>query len=252
MSARGLRVVQLYPAEMNIYGDQGNALVLARRAGLYGFDVSVEAYEPGGDRRVLETADVMLGGGGQDSGQGQVVDDLMAVGPVLRERAAAGVPMLLVCGLYQLFGHEFRTGAGDVLAGIGVFDATTVAGTKRLIGNVVIDVPGLGHVVGYENHSGLTTLNAGQQPLGRVVAGDGNNGRDGGEGARVGNVVGTYLHGPVLPKNPALADQLLRGAAGLRYGDEVLTTADAAMAAELSRLDAVAERARAVAAGRPR
>ena len=249
---RPLRIVQLYPAEMNIYGDHGNADVLVRRAGWYGFEAQLLAYEPGDDRSVLETADLMLGGGGQDSGQGQVVDDLMAAGACLRERATAGVPMLLVCGTYQLFGNEFVPAKGAVMPGIGVFDARTVAGPKRLIGNVVIDVPELGRIVGYENHSGLTMLNAGQAPLGRMVIGAGNNGTDGAEGARSNNVIGTYLHGPVLPKNPVLSDELLRLAVRLRYGDDALAPADREAADEVARIDALAAQARTVAAGRPR
>ena len=248
MSAQPLRIVQLYPAEMNIYGDHGNAAVLVHRGGLYGFEVSLRPYEPGDDRSVLESADLLLGGGGQDSGQVPVAEDLRQVGSLLRDRAEAGVPMLMVCGMYQLFGHEFRTNEGAVLAGIGLFDAVTVGGPKRLIGNTVIDTE-WGRVVGYENHSGLTTLGAAQQPFGRVVSGAGNNGTDGAEGARTNAVIGTYLHGPVLPKNPALADALLLAAAQLRCDLTELQPVDPS---RLAHLDTLATQARTVAASRPR
>jgi len=251
MTARPLRLVQLYPTEMNIYGDHGNRAVLLRRMALYGFSSEFSGFEPGDDGGVLAAADLVLGGGGQDSGQVRVAADLRRVGAVLRERAEAGVPMLLVCGLYQLFGHGFRPLEGEPLDGIGVFDAQTVAGPHRLIGNTTTTTD-LGQLVGYENHSGLTTLNAGQAPLGRVMAGAGNNGTDGTEGARTRNAMGTYLHGPVLPKNPALADELLRLAARVRHGIEVLTTPDAASAVELARLDDLAARARTAALARPR
>jgi CobQ-like glutamine amidotransferase family enzyme len=251
MSARKLRLVQLYPAQMNIYGDHGNQQVLAKRAELYGFEVTTSAFSIGDDTTALEEADLILGGGGQDSGQLQVADDLRRVGTCLCERTASKVPMLMVCGLYQLFGRSFVTSDGTRLEGIGVFDIRTVGGRTRLIGNAVITTA-WGRMTGYENHSGRTTLAASQTPLGRVVSGAGNNGQDGLEGARTLNVIGTYLHGPILPKNPALADDLLRLAVTNRYGDEALTPADAAAATTLTLLDALAAQASAVAASRPR
>jgi CobQ-like glutamine amidotransferase family enzyme len=126
--------------------------------------------------------------------------------------AADGVPMLMICGMYQLFGNAFITVDGKRLPGLGILDVTTQGNAKRMIGPVVLDTE-FGDVVGYENHSGSTTLGAGQAAFGRVRSGFGNNGTDGTEGARAGNVVGSYLHGPILPANPALADGLIALAA---------------------------------------
>ena len=235
-----LRIVQLYPRDMNIYGDWGNTLTLRRRAERYGLDTEIVDYDPGDPWP--EHADLFVGGGGQDSGQFRVAEDLAAVAPRLHEAVERGVPMLAICGLYQLFGRSFRTGAGETLSGIGIFDLETVAGTERLIGNIVTESPALGRIVGYENHSGLTHLGAGQEPLATVVSGAGNNGEDGTEGARTHNVLGSYLHGSLLPKNPAVADWLLARAAehaGTTWEPEPLD-------------DSWAERARAVAMNRPR
>ena len=228
-AARGrLRLLQLYPRDMNIYGDWGNTLVLARRAQWAGYDV-----------------DLLVGGGGQDSGQERIKADLVERGPQLRAWAADGVPMLVICGLYQLFGHRFVTGTGAEIPGISVLDAETVAGRGRLIGNITLESKTFGRIVGYENHSGLTTLASGVTPFGRVRSGDGNNGKDGTEGARADHVIGTYLHGSLLPKNPAVADWLLARAVERAGGTWEGGGLD-------ERADAWAERARKVAASRPR
>lgn len=239
-TAGALRIVQLYPRDMNIYGDWGNTLTLKRRAERHGLETEIVDYNPGDPWP--ENADLFVGGGGQDSGQFRVADDLAVVAPRLHEAVARGVPMLAICGLYQLFGHSFRTGAGETLSGIGIFDLETVAGPERLIGNIVTESPDLGTIIGYENHSGLTHLGAGQQPLASVVSGAGNNGQDATEGARTHNVLGSYLHGSLLPKNPRVADFLLSAALELR--GETLPEG------ELD--DTLAQRARDVAASRPR
>ncbi|SHE26819.1 type 1 glutamine amidotransferase [Actinomyces glycerinitolerans] len=239
--ARGrIRVLQLYPRDMNIYGDWGNLLTLARRGQWHGYDVELHSYNPGDE--MPQEVDLVLGGGGQDSGQERIKDDLVQIGPRLRQWAADGVPMLVICGLYQLFGHRFVTGERSEIPGIGLLDAETVAGSGRLIGNIVLDSPEFGRVVGYENHSGLTTLGPGAEPLGTVRSGAGNNGKDGAEGARFKHVIGTYLHGPILPKNPAVADWLLQRAVELRSGAWDPLPID----------DADARRASNVAASRPR
>jgi CobQ-like glutamine amidotransferase family enzyme len=237
---RTVHLVQLYPRDMNIYGDWGNTLTLKRRLEKYGYAVRLSDHNPGDP--FPPDADLLVGGGGQDSGQFRVQEDLQRIAPELRAMAADGVPMLAICGLYQLFGHEFRTGAGETLPGIGILDLTTVGGPTRLIGNIVLESPEFGTVVGYENHSGVTRLGPDQTPLGRVVKGAGNNGEDGTEGARVHHVVGSYLHGSMLPKNPAVADHLIRAAVERRLG--------AFDAAPLD--DTLAERAREVAQARPR
>ncbi len=201
----------LYPEEMNIYGDRGNVVTLTRRLAWRGHDVIVRRLDVGA-RIDHRDCHLVFGGGGQDDQQLAVMESLRANGDILRGLAADGVPMLLVCGLYQLFGHVFRTGDGRELAGIGALDLTTTAGRARMIGNVVVEARLADEsftVVGFENHSGQTFLGAGVRPLGRVVHGGGNNGRDGGEGAQDRRIVGTYLHGPLLPKNPRLADLLL-------------------------------------------
>ena len=239
-SQGSLDIVQLYPRDMNIYGDWGNTLTLKRRAERYGYEVRVHDYNPGDPWP--DYADLFVGGGGQDSGQFRVAEDLSRVAPKLHEAAEAGTPMLVICGLYQLFGKEFRTGGGETLRGIGMFDLQTTGGPERLIGNVVSESPEFGTIIGYENHSGLTRLGTAQAPLASVVVGAGNNGEDGTEGARTHNVLGSYLHGSLLPKNPVLADFLLRTA--------VETRGDRFAPALLD--DTFAEQARAVARNRPR
>ncbi|MEV8338379.1 glutamine amidotransferase [Leucobacter sp. NPDC077196] len=213
---RELVIVSLYPRDMNIYGDRGNVLSLARRTAAQGFSPQVVEVNPGDP--LPETIDMVVGGGGQDSGQGRVALDLAQRAGDMRALAEDGVPMLMICGLYQLFGHRFITHAGDELVGIGVLDVETLGGTERMIGNVVLDTEEFGEVVGYENHSGSTQLGPGSSPLGRVVQGAGNAPDAGVEGARTANVLGSYLHGSLLPKNPAISDFLIAEAARRRYG----------------------------------
>jgi CobQ-like glutamine amidotransferase family enzyme len=239
MSQKTLKIMCLYPAEMNIYGDHGNLLTLQKRAAWHGLATEYVRHEP--NRTFDHTADIILGGGGQDSGQDKIQADLLKNGAALRDMAAAGVPMLMICGLYQLFGHYFETHAGHHIDGIGLFDAWTKAGARRLIGNIVTRTD-LSEIVGYENHSGLTHLGTGQAAFGRVVKGAGNNGQDKTEGARVHNVFGSYLHGPILPKNPRLADELIRLAATRKFGDFTLREID----------DSIANMAHQIAATRPR
>lgn len=235
-----LDIVQLYPRDMNIYGDWGNTLTLLRRAQRYGYRVRVHDHNPGDPWP--ERADLFVGGGGQDSGQFRVAEDLARIAPHLHEAAEAGTPMLVICGLYQLFGRRFRTAGGQTLEGIGVFDLETEAGPERLIGNIVTESEDFATIVGYENHSGLTRLGPQQQPLATVVSGAGNNGEDGTEGARTRHVLGSYLHGSLLPKNPAIADFLLGSALAAR--GEALP--------EIVLDDRYARQARAVAGQRPR
>lgn len=237
--SRAVRVVHLYAAEMNIYGDNGNVQVLVRRLQWRG--VPVEVSRVGVGEPLPSDTHVLLGGGGQDAGQAVITDDLAAKGPDLLAMAADGVPMLLVCGMYQMAGHYFAPFDAPRLPGIGLLDVHTVAGPTRLIGNVVADSD-FGTLVGYENHSGLTHLGDGVRPLGRTATGQGNNGTDGTEGARVHNVIGTYLHGPLLAKAPQVADHLL--AAALRA---------AGLPPDLAPLDdALAVQAARVARTRPR
>ena len=210
-ASKGLvNLVHLYPREMSIYGDLGNVRCLAGRIRRHGYDVRVWDHHPGST--LPDEPHLFMGGGGQDSGQGRVEEDLAAIADRLRGLATDGVPMLMICGMYQLFGNAFITVEGQELPGLGILDVTTRGNAKRMIGGLVVDTE-WGQVVGFENHSGSTVLAPGQAPLGRVLAGNGNNGSDGTEGARTGNVVGCYLHGPALPANPPLADALIAAAA---------------------------------------
>jgi hypothetical protein len=221
-----LRIAHLYPLQMNIYGDRGNVLTLVQRCRWREIAVQVDALDVG-QAADLRGYDIVFFGGGQDSNQALVADDFLRVkGPALREAVEDGVAVLAICGGYQLMGHSFRTHTGEEMPGIGVFDARTVAGTKRLIGNVVVEWEGAPAeapartLVGFENHSGRTSLGAGCRPLGRVRVGYGNNAEDRTEGAVYRNAHGCYLHGSLLPKNPHLADHLLGIALRRRYGAE--------------------------------
>ena len=214
--SRRLRVCALYPDLMNIYADRGNLLMLERRCAWRGIGFSLTgaglADELDGDG-----ADLYYIGGGQDRDQELCARDLAArKREPLLAAAARGAVILGVCGGYQLLGHSYALGE-RTLAGVGLLDATTVREHgPRLIGNVAIEVeldPGQRRILaGFENHGGRTHLGAGCAPLGRVLAGHGNNGADGQEGARAGTVIGTYLHGPLLPKNAWFADWLIRTA----------------------------------------
>ena len=235
----GLTLVHLYPREMNIYGDTGNVLVLRRRLGWRGLDVTVLPVGIGDP--LPAQADILLGGGGQDAAQGDIGADFVARADTLRAMADDGVVMLAICGTYQMLGHEFRTKDGECIPGVGVLDLATTGSDTRLIGNNAVDTE-WGRLVGFENHSGLTELGPAVRPLGRTLAGRGNNGRDRTEGAVRDNVFGSYLHGPVLAKSPAFADELLRRALARR-----------GVAAELAPLDdSLALAAAEVAVRRPR
>ncbi len=235
-----ITILQLYPRDMNIYGDHGNLLVLTRRLERYGYEPKVIEYNPGDN--FPAKVDLVVGGGGQDSGQSKIQDDLLKIGPQLKTMAEAGTPMLMVCGLYQLFGKFFKTKDGEIIKGIGVLDIETYGKSERLIGNIITESPFFGQIVGYENHSGQTYLSGDTKPLGLVMLGAGNNTDDGHEGARYKNVIGTYLHGSVLPKNPQLADFLIKQAIISRYGEFTKPPLD----------DSLAEKARAAAMKRPR
>ena len=211
-----LTIGWLYAATMNISGDRGNVIALRRRAEWRG--IPAEVHEIGLGDPIPSDVDLFFWGGGQDQEQDAVARDMAGVkGKTLRAAVDDGAALLAVCGGYQLLGHEFRPHAADPQPGIGLFDAVSVAGPERFIGNVVADSH-WGELVGFENHSGLTTLGPGAQPMGRVRIGRGNNGRDGTEGAVYRNAVGCYLHGSVLPKNPVLADWLIAQALERRHG----------------------------------
>ena len=236
---RPIKILHLYPREMNIYGDWGNVLTISRRLQWHGYEIEVLQHHPG--QPFPEQVDIVIGGGGQDSGQGAVQSDLLSISDSLHELADQNVPMLMICGLYQLFGNFFRTAEGIDIQGIGIFDMETIAGPTRLIGNIVTKTP-FGELIGYENHSGLTTLGKNQSALGMVIKGAGNNGADTTEGAVYNSVFGSYLHGSLLPKNPDFADALIEAASHHAYGDFEPAIID----------DRFANEARQVARNRPR
>lgn len=205
-----INILHLYPHEMNLYGDHGNILTLVRRLEWRGYKAKVIPYEPGDP--FPRDVDIIFGGGGQDSGQNKIEEDLLEIGPKLKKLIENETPCLVICGLYQLFGRSFKTSDGHMIRGTGILNLETEAGPERLIGNIVINSETFGEVVGYENHSGLTTLDNPEECFGKVISGAGNNGKDQGEGCFYKNCIGTYLHGPILPKNPKVADFLIEKA----------------------------------------
>jgi CobQ-like glutamine amidotransferase family enzyme len=214
-------VGHLYPDYLNIYADRGNIAVLARRAGWRGHELDVHAVSMRDTVRTGEY-DLLYVGGGQDREQALVARDLATKAEGVLESVAAGAALLAVCGGYQLLGRSYRDLHGVDLPGIGLFPLDTVAGKRRMIGDVLLECelePGKRRMLaGFENHAGRTRLDAEAQPLGRVVAGFGNDGTSGWEGCRVGRAVGTYLHGPLLPRNPWFADWVLGQALAHRLG----------------------------------
>ena len=226
---QSLNIAVLYPDLLNLYGDRGNARALEQRCTARGIATAVIGVDIGDDWSA-EEADIVLVGGGQDREQRRVQADLQRRGEDLRDYVDRQGVALAVCGGFQLFGHHYRGWDGEIMEGIGIFDAVAAHPGPRIarcVGNVVALWEGE-TVVGFENHGGRTYLNDGQQALADVVAGFGNNGGDGLEGAKVQNAFGTYLHGAVLPKNPRIADRLISLALERRYGPD---------AAELAPLD---------------
>jgi len=216
-----LRVLSLYPEQMNIYADRGNMLFLERRCEWRDIRFSLAAAGPG-ESFDPGAHDLVYIGGGQDRDQRLVAADMVATKRrAIGEAVEDGAVVLAVCGGYQLLGHSYQLG-DERIPGLGLADLETVREEgPRLIGNVAIEVD-LGEgpitVAGFENHGGRTHLGTGESPLGRVLKGHGNNGRDGQEGVRRLNMLGTYLHGPLLPKNVVLADHLIALALARREG----------------------------------
>jgi lipid II isoglutaminyl synthase (glutamine-hydrolysing) len=207
-----VRVGHLYPDYLNIYADRGNIAVLSRRAAWRGHELVVEPISVGDELRPGEH-DLLYVGGGQDREQALIAPDITARAGALREAHAGGAAILAVCGGYQLLGSFYRDRHGSELPGAGVLPLHTVAGERRMIGDVLLDCElERGHrrtLAGFENHAGRTYLDLDAEPLGRVVSGFGNDGESGFEGCRAGRAVGTYLHGPLLPRNPWFADWVL-------------------------------------------
>jgi CobQ-like glutamine amidotransferase family enzyme len=218
-----ITVGHLYPDYLNIYADRGNIAVLAQRASLRGHQLDVRAI---GLRDTVPAGEIDLFyvGGGQDREQALVAHDLVTKAEALHEAVAGGSAFLAVCGGYQLLGRSYRDVAGDELPGIGLLPLRTVAAEQRMIGDVLLDCAWAGETLaGFENHAGRTLLDDGAEPLGRVISGFGNDGSSGAEGCRQGSVYGTYLHGPLLPRNPWFADRVLADALSHAGGPTELT-----------------------------
>ena len=217
-----LRIGHLYPDQLNMYGDRGNIITLRQRCAWRGVTLRHVTLDLGDTLRPADF-DMLFIGGGQDKEQVEVARDLREVkGSAIREAVESDMPMLGVCGGYQFLAKYYKPAEGPELEGLGILDAWTIHRGKsvaRCIGNVALQW-GDQTLVGFENHGGRTYLGEGARPLGRVLYGHGNNSEDHQEGCVYRNTIGTYLHGSLLPKNPHLADHLIRLALERRYGSE--------------------------------
>ncbi len=217
VNGMSLRICHMYPDLLNLYSDIGNLTAMRYRLQQRGIGVEIEECFAGMPLRAADY-DLIFIGGGQDFEEEVLLRDLIGRKSVeLRHAIQAGMPVLAICGGYQLLGQYYRTAAGRQLDFTGALNLYTVGGEKRLIGNMQFETRTGLSVVGFENHSGRTYLGANLSPLGRMVHGHGNNGEDKSEGVRYLNVYGTYAHGPLLPKNPALCDEILQMALEHKY-----------------------------------
>lgn len=208
MAVDRIKIAHLYPDELNLYGDSGNVLCLYNRLIWRGYDVSVEHIGIG-DR--LNDFDILFIGGGQDREMKIIENDLRRKADMISYSVQQGRVVLAICGGYQLLGQFYRTFDGDEIKLTGALPFYTEGSDVRMIGNFVYQTE-FGKVVGFENHSGKTYLGKSLKPLGKIITGFGNNGADSTEGVLYKNTFGTYAHGPVLPKNPAFADELIKRA----------------------------------------
>ena len=232
-----LTIGWLYPTLMSTYGDRGNVICLQRRCEWRGYKVKVMPLDQNATAADLQTVDLLVGGGAQDRQQEIVMRDLSgAKAETLREKIDAGTPGIFTCGAPQLLGHYYEPAVGQRIPGLGLFDFVSVhpgPNARRCIGNLVIQVTATRlaqeleaivgfppYLIGFENHGGRTKLGH-VEPLGRVVQGLGNNGEDGTEGAFYQNAIATYSHGPILPKNPFLADWLIQTALTQKYQEPI-------------------------------
>lgn len=225
MPSQSVTIVHLYPELLNLYGDSGNILVLRRRLEWRGLQCRVKEVHMG-ERPSVADADLVFIGGGSDREQRIVCEELRSMQAELRSFVEDDGVLLAVCGGYQLLGHSYLMDDIEV-QGLSLVDLYTDRGSPRLIGNVVVQSRICAQpIVGYENHGGRTHLGNGVEPLGTVLFGHGNDGTTGEEGCLYKNVVGTYVHGPLLPKNPDVADWLLARALDRRYGNVSLEPLD--------------------------
>lgn len=229
-----ITIFHLYPEHLNLYGDRGNLLALVQRSRWHGLKAHVVPVRPG-SRVNFNTCDLLIMGGGQDNEQRMVVEDLQNRYGELKEAVEAGMVLLAICGSYQLLGRYYADASGERIPGLNLLDFYTSAGERRLIGNIVTscslwDPPQT--LVGFENHSGRTFLGQNLKPLGKVIKGYGNNAQDRTEGVCYKNVIGTYLHGALLPKNPWLTDYLIKKTLQYRKINFELKTLDDSLETE--------------------
>ncbi|RJQ25565.1 cobalamin biosynthesis protein CobQ [Candidatus Parcubacteria bacterium] len=238
-----LTIGWLYPDLMSTYGDRGNIIVLQKRCEWRNIEVKILHLNPGFDHKLLATCNMLFMGGAQDKQQQIVAQDLKKEKvETLKKMVDDGVPGLYICGAYQLLGKYYKEADGTKILGLGIFDLYTEnpgENHPRLIGNIIAELAGstwqvadgkkttsyapqaTRHIVGFENHGGRTYLGKNVKPFAKVIKGFGNNGEDGTEGAIYKNAIGTYLHGPILPKNPEIADYLIKKALEVKYKDEI-------------------------------
>lgn len=212
----------LYPTLMNVYGDIGNVKALQKRLEWRDIEVTIKRFEPGFNADELKKCDILLMGGAQDKQQEIVAKDLYAKKEVLKDLIENDVPGLYVCGAYQFLGNYYKKANGEIIKGLEIFDLYTQnLEDTRLIGNIIAKSRDFDYLIGFENHGGKTYLGKNIMPLATVVKGFGNNGEDNSEGAIYRNSIGTYLHGPILPKNPKLADFLIQKALKNKYKTKI-------------------------------
>lgn len=212
----------VYPKLMNVYGDRGNIITLQKRCEWRDIDVEIKYLDAPLSEEELQECDLLMMGGAQDEQQEIVSDDLKKKSKTLKSAIEKGIPGLYVCGAYQFLGNFYKEADGAEILGLGIFDLYTInPGEERLIGNLSIQTDFVGNLIGFENHGGRTYLEKGIKPLGTIISGFGNNGEDKTEGAIYKNSIGTYFHGPILPKNPDLADYLIKKALELKYKTKI-------------------------------
>lgn len=224
-----ITICHLYPDVLNLYGDRGNIIALKKRLEWRGIECEIKEANIG-DGIDVDSTDIFFIGGGQDFEQEVLLKDLsLGKGKQIIEAVESGKVFLAICAGYQILGKYYRTHTGEICNFIGALDVYTIGQKQRMIGNYVYECEIGGQkteIVGFENHSGKTYLGQNVKPFGKVLSGNGNNGKDKTEGARYKNVFATYAHGPVLPKNPKLCDELIKIALFNRYGDNALSKLD--------------------------
>lgn len=209
-----LHLMHFFPDKLNLYGDRGNIITLQQRCAWRGIELQITEVKHIHEININE-ADILFIGGGSDREQALCTAELFAIKEDIKKAIEDGMCMLTICGGYQFLGTHYITADGTRLQGLGILDLYTESKGQRIIGNLLVNSTDFGHVVGFENHGGRTYHN--YPSIGEVVYGGGNNGEDGKEGIMYKNLIGTYLHGPLLPKNPKLADTIIQRALQRKY-----------------------------------